>query len=597
MESNKDLGNVGAAYYQTTVLPDNSEKNYCGRRWEKENEDRFFTARLLNASSLRLLRVIINTGLHCGASVFGPSWCERAQPFMNRNYNCPDNLSDFFVENVTNDWALLRSFLSISMDQVALLLHQVLSNCLVEADTKVFSLEHGGEKPFTSLTHPSVRDYWEEFMDKQYILPFTACSKEELFEKLTVVDQMYGGHEQNGVVGVFANELQDRLHLQDVDGNQRRYSAPGLWRLSVSFSYDNFLNTLGQQQNAKDKYPLLCLMTSEDPCQLKVLRYIPAVIEWFRLLRVNFSGTIDREDARSRSISTVLDDLCRGSILVREKLLALFHSYCLAWNNSWKNVLRFGCVKFSSDYNSLHMDLDTPLSFSLPNEHDEGNCPLSLIHYLIEKHNTFAQRVDEYLLFRSRDKNLTDNFRVVERVPLISSRFLTSAHTIRCDMALDLWPLLGKYSVVLDDRSGFLGYDFAKAENIIVERFLSDIPVIDLEIPGFRFSHEQYLHGGMTVLRQKIKQQLIPQDFVRLIQREISSPILAHKFLDHVEQVVSFISSTGGKMAPFDENVGNMSLGEYLKTVLLIDEVNELISRVSHQVYSDLHKTDRIRYH
>lgn len=528
--------------------------------------------------------MIINTSLSCGASLFGATWCEKALLFMNPNYNHPDNLSNFFVDNVTNDWGLLRSFLSISMDDVALLLHLVLSNSAAsdyQSSPISFPSQNESDKSFSSMTHPAVRDYWEEFMDKQHISPLT-CTKEMLHEKLTMANRMYGDSaELDGVVGLFANELQERVPLQAIEFSERCAIAPGLWRLAVSFSYEDFVMTLKQLTDGSERYPLLSLITNEDQHQLAVLRHIPAVIEWFRLLRVHYNGSIDRETSRLKVNEAVLDELSHGSTLVREKLDSLFHAYCLAWNDSWSNVLRFGCIKFSSDYNSLRMDLNTPLSFSLPNEFDEGNCPLSLIHYLIEKHNTFAQRVDESLLLRSRAKTVSSENLAIDRVPIISSRFMTSAHTIRCDITQDLLPLLEKHCVLHDNQSGFLGYDFAKAETLIIDRFLSDIPAIDLEMPGFRFAHENFLHGGMIVLRQKIKQHLLPQDIIRLIQREILTPVVAQQFIDLVEQAVSFISTTGGTLVQtLNENVGDMSLGQYMKSVLLLDDINVTISRV-----------------
>jgi hypothetical protein len=38
-------------------------------------------------------------------------------------------------------------------------------------------------------------------------------------------------------------------------------------------------------------------------------------------------------------------------------------------------------------------------------------------------------------------------------------------------------------------------YDFAKAERLLVERFLLDVPAVDLEMPGFTFKNEQHLQG------------------------------------------------------------------------------------------------------
>jgi hypothetical protein len=499
---------------------------------------------------------------------------------MNSSYTVPDDLPSFFAENVSNDLTLLRSFLSIPMDDVALLLHVVLSNSATQQETSTVVLpaktpQNEADESFASMSHPSIRDYWEEYIDKLHIQPLTSSTSEVLNEKLAAAHRSYGGGDQlDGVVGLFANELQERLSLASIDQHSRSITAPGLWRLAVSFSYEEFLVTLKQIPHGSEKYPLLSMVTGEDPQQLAALRHIPAVLEWFRLLRVNYNGLIDRDTARSKTNDIALGDISRESSLSLQKYEQIFQRYCLAWNDSWSNVLRFGCIKFSSDYNSLRMSNETPLSFSLPNEHDEGNCPLSLIHYLIEKHNTYAQRVDESLLLRSRMKNSSGENMFVDRVPLISSRFLTSAHTIRCDLHQDLLPLLEKHCLSNDSQSGRAGFDFVKAENLIIDRFLSDIPAVDLEMPGFRFAHEQYLQGGMSVLRQKIKQHPLPLDIIRAIQREVNTPVIAQQILELVEQAISFLSTTGGSFVQtLSDNVGDMSFGKYIKVVLLLDEV------------------------
>jgi hypothetical protein len=555
--------------------------NYCGRSAEEENQDRFYTTRTLTATSVRILRIMINSALLSGAYVGGTPWCEEAQIFMNSNYNHPMNLPQFFFDNVSNDWTLLRSFLSIPMDDVALLLHLIMSNCIngdsspnpsLTLPSRVFQTDT--DRSSASMNHPTIRDYWEEFIDKMHILPLTTCSREALADKLVDVHRMYGGGDElDGVAGLFANELKEICPLQSIAVDERRSSAPGLWRLAVSFSYEEFIVTLKQIPDAAEKFPLLSLITSEDPQQLEALRYIPSVLEWFRLLRVNYNGLIDRETARSKSNATAIEEMARGSSQHMRKLEQIFDRFCCAWNQSWSNVLRFGCIKFSADYNSLRMTRETPLSFSLPNEHDEGNCPLSLIHFLIEKHNTFAQRVDEAMLLRSRLVKPSETL-VVDRVPLISSRFLTSAHTIRCHILQDLFPLVEKHCLGNDERSGFFRFDYSKAENLIIDRFLADIPAVDLEMPGFRFSHEYYLQGGMSVLRQKIKQQPLPPEIIRAIQREVQTPVIAQQILELVEQAVSFVSTTGGTLVQtLSDNVGEMSFGKYIKVVLLLEEV------------------------
>ncbi len=142
------------------------------------------------------------------------------------------------------------------------------------------------------------------------------------------------------------------------------------------------------------------------------------------------------------------------------------------------------------------MSADVPLSFSLPNALDEGNCPLALLHFLTEKQNTFAQLLDEYFLLQQKEKKQGSDS-TVRKVNVVSSRFLTAANTIRCDLSNDLIPLLEKHCLVVSDafESVTGKYDFAKAERLLIERFLLDVPAVDLEVAGFTFKNEQFLQG------------------------------------------------------------------------------------------------------
>jgi hypothetical protein len=272
----------------------------------------------------------------------------------------------------------------------------------------------------------------------------------------------------------------------------------------------------------------------------------------------------------------------------------VFRGYSQAWNASWNNVQKFGCIQFSPDFKSIQMGADVPLTFSLPNALDEGNCPLALTHFLVEKQNTFAQLLDEYFLLQQRGGGLmqqsssssgggSSGDTAARRVGVVSSRFLTAAHTIRCDLHRDLIPLLEKHCLLLPSSStsgaagnvgggGSSKYDFAKAERLLVERFLLDVPAVDLEMPGFTFKNEQHLQGGMAPLRQKLKQTPLSYELTQALLRDIKTPYQAQQILDLLETVIAFVTATGGSLITqlSEEKLGQMTLGKYVSEVLMM---------------------------
>jgi hypothetical protein len=199
---------------------------------------------------------------------------------------------------------------------------------------------------------------------------------------------------------------------------ERQALLPTLWRLPRVFCFDEFVSSLSMLEATSTssstgpagsngdnkKYPILTsflTMFATDSGQLHALRFLPQVFEWFHCLRRHYSGHVSREEARKMTHLDCLQDVASSDPGGHWR--GVFRGYCQAWNSSWGNVQKYGCVQFSSDFKAIQMGPEVPLTFSLPNAMDEGNCPLALTHFLVEKQNTFAQLLDEYFLLQQRD--------------------------------------------------------------------------------------------------------------------------------------------------------------------------------------------------
>lgn len=427
------------------------------------------------------------------------------------------------------------------------------------------SQSEGLEKSFALLPLSSDRVFWESFVDKVHIFPWITpsaalgavgagggCTLSNHLGIITAAWRLEDEKENKGdstscsAGGGSASHFTVQLLERDTHSSpllqptlppslpasssllaDRQTLLPTLWRLPRVFCFDEFVSSLNMLDatntnttsstssnsgggDAKQQYPILSSfmsMFAADAGQLHALRFLPQVFEWFHRLRRLYSGHVTREDARQRTHLDCLRDLATSD--PSGHWAGVFEGYSLAWNASWGNVQKFGCIQFSSDFKAIQMGPDVPLTFSLPNAMDEGNCPLALTHFLVEKQNTFAQLLDEYFLLQQLRGGSSGGAKArgggregssARRVGVVSSRFLTPAHTIRCDLHADLIPLLEKHCLLRPSSSGtgVVGegkYDFAKAERLLVERFLLDVPAVDLEMPGFTFKHEQHLQG------------------------------------------------------------------------------------------------------
>lgn len=286
------------------------------------------------------------------------------------------------------------------------------------------------------------------------------------------------------------------------------------------------------------------------------------MFEWNKLVMANSNRRVERDYARRTSVAQVIQDLPEAE---RQRWSTAFDGFSQAWNLSWQAVGRYGCLRIPDMFMQVTMTPDTNFSFTLTTEQDEGICSLALIQFLTESHNHFVQLVDERNLMRGRER--------MAKQPVVSSRFLTAAHTIRYDLTEDFLPFLEAQCVELS-TSGGVAYNFKNAEAYIFERYLNSKPVMDLEVRMFEFKNEQHMGDGLGALRTKVTQELLPRDIQTSIVTDMDGgAAAASSCLELLETCVIFLSATGGSFVQrLDSAVGEMTLSEYLRTVLLLDE-------------------------
>ena len=160
-----------------------------------------------------------------------------------------------------------------------------------------------------------------------------------------------------------------------------------------------------------DTFPVLHAFFNREQ-QLRALRHLPALLAWNKLLLGLFNKKLDREQARNTCFTQLLNEisdavgvfpcafqphnqaLCDCCVQEKPRWHEAFDGFCGAWNESWKNVQRFGCLVIPVEFRSIVMGPEVPISFCLVSEQDEGICSLALIRFLAERHNEFVQLVD-----------------------------------------------------------------------------------------------------------------------------------------------------------------------------------------------------------
>jgi len=142
-------------------------------------------------------------------------------------------------------------------------------------------------------------------------------------------------------------------------------------------------------------------------------------------------------------------------------------------------------------------------------------------------------------------------------------------------------PYVEKHCVQFSD-SGSIVYDFANAEQYLLEVVLSGKPLLDLEVRTIQYTNAAGSgdSGNVSLLAQKVKQVPLPRDIAENILKELRSPVEALHCLELLEVCISFLLTTGGSFAQhLDDQVSNKLLSKYIKQDLLMDDGTEFDSK------------------
>lgn len=223
-------------------------------------------------------------------------------------------------------------------DDVTLLLHLVVLNRAASPfvlDKSNHRAAKTAPASFDTFSASDVRFSWEEWLSKG-VNTFT--KGDGLGAELQAAEVTYGSAQDDGSAAFIA-ELMERVDVQTLPVTERAERAPGLFLYARRFDYGHFKNTL-QMGADREKFPLCAHFIDADQATvLRSLRQLHSVLEWVHLLKVRFHGHLDRATARTRSCEEVIAEVDEAE---RPRWEAAFRGFCVAWNDAWESVRRFG---------------------------------------------------------------------------------------------------------------------------------------------------------------------------------------------------------------------------------------------------------------
>jgi RZ type zinc finger domain/AAA domain (dynein-related subfamily) len=550
LDTNQDLdddltGNTN--YSQRTKVKDSSEANYCLRP-AKEEKTLFDSVRGTAAIPCRAMRLMLHIALVSGSIAGEDTWLKLVPPLMNKTYHaeCKDPAS-FFAAQLMEDWEAMNKMVSNkSVDDVATLLHVSLIRMGAD-DSKVGAIFRDQDQ----------RSQWEKACEA-HLEPLV--DQTLMGERLEQASQDFKvGDDDEG--NVFAAELLERFDIENMKRDMRFKTSAALWNFRKPFELADFRNAMMMDQKHNDKYPLLYgFLDKED--RFRALRHLPGAVEFVMLMHDRHNRRIDWDGARQTTIGDVLKD-----VPDRRRWLRAFADFKVLWDLLWNPgyVERDGCLIIPQSFIDAKLSHDTPISFCLPHEANEGICPQALLSFAGQLHNGFLEVVGQLLLLRGEELgnrgDATDS--------QLSSKYFTNAHALLYNFS-EFSQFVEKQCV--HNMRGGVEFDFASAEQFLLHNYFIGKPIINLELPMMQYSNVVGT-ASTDVLKQKVRQEVLPKDVCDSILRELGSMAVARSCMELLETCISFLQATGGGLVQ-QLDIGEISLGDYAKDVLLMKDAD-----------------------
>ena len=521
---------------------DQTQPGYVGGKAAEEGGDsNSQTQRTMPPVVYRILHFVVHSAM-LAAAVSDPQAASQLVAVICAQGTIGDkttfNLLQFLSDHVAVDWASLRKILQpLPEEEVALTVHLALKAWYSEAEKQTAVVyascstkeeRMGWEDHFASCVAPVVSDA------QKSIRTYNATQKQEA-----------------GLVAEIREVVPEGL--DSVPANERHLAA--LWRHRAGISLGHLKTQFAPIPENAVRYPVLALFLEQEQ-RIKCLRHLPAVVEWQRLLCLRFDRRIDRNYARDTTVGEVLAGLPKEELRTWQQA---FKRFSAAWNDSWRYVDRFICLEIPKAFKEIQMDEKAPLCFSLPDERDEGICPLSFTSYMIDTHNRLVDGVSKV------SKLHVASF----AVPL---HLVEESHMVAFDVERDLLPFVQMHAEqpLAYGRGSDTAYNFARIEQHVFDNVLSSKPMVEPEVRKFNFADEIRATGRMALLAQHIGQEDLPGPLQQKLEHELSgSPSTMRKCLQVLEICVGFLGSTGKSKTVVTDHVQQTLLIDDFPAVLL----------------------------
>ncbi|CAG8518032.1 9622_t:CDS:10, partial [Cetraspora pellucida] len=526
-------GNVQLDKEKSTGFKTQDQTGYIE---EEPNNQANFSIRSMIPASYRILHLFVHTLIAASATkasttLFIPT---------EKKYS---DIIQYCMEHIRCDWNILKQVLNVSDENLALLIHSILSTMAKEQ----FPQQKAVLK--TSVE----REDWEIGFSAAYILP-----KIQSVTK-TAVDFKSELNKAMEIANVAKNGLEDDIAQElEMSPQYNKDYLPRLWRFTGKVSFDGFnayyLKNISQ--NSKD-FPFLNIYFKHEK-NLSHLNHFYPIIKFVKMLHSKLAHKLTRDKAINYTFYEFIKHESKNTFI---SLQTAFTEFEKSWNAVAGNVRRYQC----HDFVPHKLTKDDSVVFGLVEAKDSGIYLCAIIEYLVNIQNQFLEDVisipDEIcssLKFLQKAAPWATS--IQDKTTTISNPYHIPSKQINSLQQSDIinyeWDnkLLRHSQHNLGIKHGEeVIYDLQKIEQELAQLLVSEKVFIEgnsedqLYMEQFPY-HMELLHGGSRILNEikgLITQEPIPTDKISLIGD--TNQLRNQELLQSLEILLCFIKRISTK--------------------------------------------------
>ncbi|CAG8734289.1 13006_t:CDS:2, partial [Racocetra persica] len=340
---------------------------------ETPNTENFYSIRLMSPASYRIIHLFT----HAIIGIQAPS--QNVTRFIKGNANTnnlgENDMAEYCAAHINHDWDALKKILACGDEQLALLLHAIISEMTRQPLPRQAKLNTSNE-----------RETWELQFNQKYVTPLI----KNVMGSVTDFRMQLETNAVNAQPKI-ESEINEMVTLNDL------YVAnhlPRLWRLIGVTNFDNFRAYYLNNIEYKESFPFLAVFLKHEK-YLSLIRCLLPIVKFVQILHTSLSYRMERQDARSLTFRKFINDESENDDTgeTGRSLKNAFKLFATAWNKLIPHVKRYQCLELPYDMPEMNEDRHVVLGFY--EEANEGLFLCGAIDFLVQLQNDFLKEVIE----------------------------------------------------------------------------------------------------------------------------------------------------------------------------------------------------------